>query len=566
MVEGRRRRLGLSNQTLRHPLTLAGILVSLVMLLVLAIPLGIRVLGCSEPQYLRVAAALSVAPVVQEAATEFNDHTDGCVYAQVTETPPHAVMTDLAGGRTLDSTVTPDVWIPESSAWVELARVSESGAQTLEPDPRSLASSPVVLAVPEDADGIAPADEHTASWDLLLPDARDPDRPVVQVDPNRGADGMAAMYAIRQSLGTGDDADAEMTAFVHDVQRDSAFGHIELSGVYPGADPLTVAPEQSVWSYNSTGPETRLRALHPDEGTVTLDYPFTSVTDDPDKRAGAETLYGLLTTGSHQDRLGELGFREPVGAEPRTPPDVPGVEAEPPETHNDLTGDALLTAIEDWNRLSMPSRALVLADVSETAGEPLSADLSRLDVAIEAAELGLALFPDQTDMGLWLLSTELDESGHEETHPLARLDDSDEGQSIRERLQDTAAAIALEGGDARLYDSIGAAYDEMAGAYHEDKINSVIVLTSGDDEEHSDLSEDQLVAQLEDSFDPERPVTMFIIAFGDFEDERPLTEIANATSGTAYFTEDADEIGDIFLSSISRRLCVPDCDTQEDSP
>ncbi|QVQ54771.1 VWA domain-containing protein [Spiractinospora alimapuensis] len=536
------------------------------MLLVLAVPLGIRVFGCSEPQYLRVAAALSVAPVAQEAAAEFNDHADGCLYAQVTETPPHAVMTDLAGGRTLDSTVTPDVWIPESSAWVELARVSESGAQTLEPDPRSLASSPVVLAVPEDADGVAPADEHTASWDLLLPDARDPDRPVVLVDPNRGADGMAAMYAIRQSLGTGDQADAEMTEFVHDVQLDSAFGHIELSGVYPGADPLTVVPEQSVRDYNASGPPTRLRALHPEEGTVTLDYPFTLVTDDADRRSGAESLYELLSAQSYQDRLGELGFREPSGAEPRTPPDVPGVEPDPPETHEDLTGDALLTAIEDWNRLSMPSRALVLADVSDTAGEPLSGDLSRLDVAVEAAELGLALFPDQTDMGLWLLSTELDSSGHEETHQLARLEDSDEGQTVRERLRDTASAIELEGGDARLYDSIGAAYDEMTDAYHEDKINSVIVLTSGDDEGRSELSEEQLVAQLEDSFDPERPVTMFIIAFGDFEDERPLTEIANATSGTAYFTEDADEIGDIFLSSISRRLCVPDCDSREDSP
>lgn len=567
MSHGRHRQFLRADAAHIHPMGVAALVVTVLVVVTVSVPLATRLFGCSEAQYLRVAAAISVAPVLQEAASEFNSEAESCLYIQVTELAPHLVMTELAGGRTLDSTIAPEVWVPESSAWVELARISEAGAQTIEPAPQSLASSPVVLAAPEGAEGIPGDDaDPTASWDLVLPGERDPHRPLVMVDPNRGADGMATMYAVRQLLGTGDEADTAMTEFVRDVQLDSAFGHIELTGVYPGAEPLTVVPEQSVWLYNSRSPETRLRARYPEEGTVSLDYPFATATEDPDMRAAAEELYELVTSSAYRQRFQELGFRDPDGQAARSVAEMPGIEAEVPLTHDELTGDALLTAVEDWNRLSMPSRALVLADVSDTAAEDLNGGPPRLEVTRDAALLGLDLFPDQTDMGLWLLSTELDDSGREEMRDLARLDEQANGRTVRDELREIAEDIGLEGGQSRLYDGIASAYEEMTESYHEDKINSVILLTAGDDDGHSDISHSELVAQLEDSFDPERPVTMFIIAFGDLDDETPLTEIARATSGTAYFTDDAGEIGDIFLSSISRRLCVPNCDNREDSP
>jgi Ca-activated chloride channel homolog len=209
----------------------------------------------------------------------------------------------------------------------------------------------------------------------------------------------------------------------------------------------------------------------------------------------------------------------------------------------------------------MPTRPLVVADVSAASADDLDGGPPRVEVAAEAAELGLSLFPDETDLGLWLLSDDLEEAGYHQEQGLAQLDDEHDDGTVREHLQQIAASIEAEGGDNRLYDSLSAAYAEMTESYHEDKINSLIVLASGDDQ-GSELDHAELVAQLEDSFDPERPVTMFLIAFGHFEDQGPLTEVANATSGTAYFTEDPAEIAEIFLSSISRRLCVPDCDEQ----
>jgi Ca-activated chloride channel homolog len=338
VAEGRHRR----TPNVLHVIGVSALVLALLIAAVVAYGPLSRLLGCPEPQYLRVSSALSIAPVLQEAAGQYNEDSDGCHYVQVSEMPPHLAMTELSGGRTAGDSLTPDVWVPESSAWVELARISEAGAQALEPNPRSLASSPVVLAAPEGAQGIGDG-EHEESWDRLLPGERDPERPVLMVDPNRGAEGMAAMHAVRRSLGTGDEADAAMTEFVRSVQSDSAFGHIELTGAYPGAEPLAVVPEQSVWSYNATNPQVPLQAFYPEESTVSLDYPFATATQDPELLDTASGFSDLLASAEYQQRLEDMGFRDPGGDGSRVLTDMPGVDSARPAVHEEMTGQALLS-------------------------------------------------------------------------------------------------------------------------------------------------------------------------------------------------------------------------------
>ncbi|MGW9348012.1 substrate-binding domain-containing protein [Nocardiopsis flavescens] len=556
------------------PLGISAVVVALVVAAAIAVPLGIGALGCGDTRYLRVSATQSVAPVLREAATEFNaerpSYGGDCVYAQVDEIAPHRIMTALAGDDT-DSGIAPHVWVPESSAWVELARMSAGGTRGIETDPPSLASSPVVMAAPEGTEGMP--DPDATDWTLVLPGERDPERPLVMVDPNRGADGMAVMHAVRRHLGGGDAADTAMTDFVRDVQTDSAFGEIDLSAFFTGAHrdgarpaPVIVVPEQSVVSYNANRPGAAppLLAHYPREGTVSLDYPYVTTTDTPSLRSAAADLYEVLRAGPHRDRLRELGFRDPGGEASAALADRPGIIAEPPPVHGDLTGDALLASVTDWNRLSMPSRTLVLADVSANMAEDLNGGggESRMEAARQAALLGLGLFPDATDMGLWLMSEEYGEAGREEAAGMHRLGDAEKGREAtrRQELVETAETIDVQGGGSRLYDNILNAYDEVQSAYDEEKINSVILLTAGQDEGSSDLSHAELVAALEDRFDPRRPVSLFIIAFGGQADREELRGVAAATSGSLFVTDDPDEIGDIFLSSISRRLCVPDCD------
>lgn len=551
---------------------ITAIVVALIAVAAIAVPVGMNVLGCGDTRYLRVSTTQSVAPVLREAATEFNSdeprYGDVCVYAQVDEIAPHRIMDALSGNQLGESSITPHVWIPESSAWVELARVSAGGAHGIETDPPSLASSPVVLAAPPGTEGMPDQDE--ADWTMLLPGERDPDRPVVMVDPNRGADGMTVMHAIREHLGTGDDADTAMTDFVREVQMDSAFGELDLTTVFTGStasqdrqDPVIAVPEQAVVSYNlrraDSAPE--LRAHYVEDGTVGLDYPYVTVTEESALRSAAADLYQVVGTDAYRGQLRELGFRDPNGEASSVLAAQPGIEAAAPPTHEELTGDALLASVTDWNRLSMPSRTLVLADASQNMSEDLNGGPARIEVAKQAALLGLSLFPDETDMGLWLMSDRYGESGREEAaemHPLGQADDGD--VTRRQEMSAVAEDLETQGGDSRLYDNILAAYDEVQDDFHEDKINSVILLTAGQDEGSSEISHDELVAALQDRFDPERPVTMFIIGFGDQAEEQELAQIARATSGSSFVTEDPAEIGDFFLSSISRRLCVPNCD------
>lgn len=579
MSSGRHRHPSPTSRTargvVRSPLGVTAIVVALVAVAAIAVPVGLNALGCGDARYLRVSATQSIAPVLREAATEFNadspGYGGGCVYAQVDEIAPHRIMTALTGGPSSDSTIAPHVWVPESSAWVELARVSGGGTHGIETDPPSLASSPVVLAAPEDTEGMPPPDD--TDWTTLLPGERDPDRPLVMVDPNRGADGMAAMHAVRRHLGTGDDADTAMTDFVRDVQVDSAFGEIDLGTFYTGSaaggdrvDPVVVVPEQAVVSYNLDRAEAAppLVAHYPSEGTVGLDYPYVTTTDDAALRSAAADLYEVLRGDAYRSRLRDLGFRDPDGTASPALADQPGLIAEEPDTHEDLTGDALLASVTDWNRLSMPSRTLVLADVSANMADDLDGanGPTRMEAALQAALLGLSLFPDETDMGLWLMSDAYGEQGREESADMHELgaSEGDADTTRRQELTGVAEAVEVRGGDSRLYDNILAAYNEVQDGYHEDKINSVILLTAGQDEGSSDISHAELVAALQDRFDPQRPVSMFIIAFGSQAEEAELRQVAAATSGSAFVTDDPDEIGDIFLSSISRRLCVPNCD------
>ncbi|GAB3749014.1 substrate-binding domain-containing protein [Nocardiopsis nanhaiensis] len=561
-----------TRKVVRSPLGITAIVVALIAVTAIAVPAGLNALGCGDTRYLRVSTTQSVAPVMREAATEFNEDRPSyggeCVYAQVDEIAPHRIMTALTGGQPGDSTIAPHVWVPESSAWVELARVSDGGAHEIETDPPSLASSPVVLAAPPDTEGMP--DQDGAEWPMLLPDERDPDRPVVMVDPNRGADGMTVMHAIRDHLGTGDDADTAMTDFVRDVQMDSAFGEIDLTNVFTGsaaaegqADPVIAVPEQAVVDYNGNRAEAapELQAHYVEEGTVDLDYPYVTTAEDAALQSAAADLYEVVNGDAYRERLRELGFRDPDGEASSALAAQAGIIADPPNTHDDLTGDALLSSVTDWNRLSMASRTLVLADTSANMSLDLNGGPDRIEVAREAAMLGLSMFPDETEMGLWLMSEEHGEDGRDPAaamHPLGAADDSE--VTRRQSLVEVAEGLEVEGGESRLYDNILAAYDEVQDEFDEDKINSVILLTAGQDEGSSDISHEELVAALQDRFDPERPVTMFIIGFGNEADEIELNQIAAATSGSSFVAEDPEEIGDFFLSSISRRLCVPNCD------
>lgn len=113
----------------------------------------------------------------------------------------------------------------------------------------------------------------------------------------------------------------------------------------------------------------------------------------------------------------------------------------------------------------------------------------------------------------------------------------------------------LPQGDTALYETYLAAYQEMSRTYRPDRTNVVLMLTDGDNDNPGGLEFEDLMSQIDSLASPSRPIPIITIAFGpDVQNLEPLQEIAAATGGAAYMTEDPTEIGDIFLQAFSLRI------------
>src|SRR5690606_29125249 len=127
---------------------------------------------CSGEVRLTVAAAPEIAPVLAHASVRWSDTARGsggeCVMIEVTSAEPADValaiadragvalagLTSLAPAATAAPTVArppaveiPDVWVPDSSTW--LVRLRSAAPSLVPPQAPAVATSPVVLAVPE---------------------------------------------------------------------------------------------------------------------------------------------------------------------------------------------------------------------------------------------------------------------------------------------------------------------------------------------------------------------------------------------------------------------------------
>jgi len=121
----------------------------------------------------------------------------------------------------------------------------------------------------------------------------------------------------------------------------------------------------------------------------------------------------------------------------------------------------------------------------------------------------------------------------------------------------TCALPILENGATGLYDSTLAAYRAARQNFEPGRINTVIVMTDGRNEDKKSISRNQLLAELAKLQDPQRPIRIIGIGIGPDIDVGELQAIAGATGGQAFTTPDPTKIGDIFYSALSRVLCQP---------
>ncbi|WP_308250813.1 substrate-binding and VWA domain-containing protein [Nonomuraea rhizosphaerae] len=526
-----------------------------------------------EPVLVSVAAAVDVAPVAMEAAGKFNDarHTVGarCVLIQVTEQPPATVLRTLIGDRAGILRERPDGWIADSSAWIRLAR--KQGANALPTGESVVATSPLVFATRQSLAQRFSVGKTEMNWRMvfpstvrgrLTPNANEPD--IVRVpDPSLAGAGIATVAAARDVVGNGPEADKALTAFVRWAQAGSAPDYRSmLAAVDDHAlwkRPVVIVPEQSVWTHNQPPAADPVVALHPREGTINLDYPYVVTATDPTV-AEASTLFADWLRGAEaQELVRRAGFHSGDGSQGPISPG-PEIPSGAPRTRPSVSPEDIDNALQAWSRLAPPTNILVLADTSKHMADKLK-NATRLGVALSAAKIGLQLFPDSTYMGMWEFADGLGGGkGYQQRVGLGPITRPESGQIIRRSVLDqlTTTITAHPGRDSSLYDTIANGFAEVERGYREEMNNTLLVITSGRDDGRG-ATQAELLRKLHDRWDPNRPVQIVIIAFGTGIDRPSLAEIASATNGSLHVAQQPDEIIDVFLAALARRLCHPTC-------
>jgi Ca-activated chloride channel family protein len=204
-----------------------------------------------------------------------------------------------------------------------------------------------------------------------------------------------------------------------------------------------------------------------------------------------------------------------------------------------------------WSAITAPSRMLAILDISGSMLEPVptAGNVTRMAVTVEAARRGLALFDEGWAVGLWTFSTQLDaDRDYRQLVPIGPL------SAQRDTLNQTLAGVVPKpNGDTALYDTILAGYRAVQDGWDPGRVNSVVLLTDGENDDANGLSIDQLLDGLKAAMDPKKPIQVILIGIGTSTSESSMRRITDVTGGGVFIAEDPANIGQIFLQAIALR-------------
>jgi hypothetical protein len=99
----------------------------------------------------------------------------------------------------------------------------------------------------------------------------------------------------------------------------------------------------------------------------------------------------------------------------------------------------------------------------------------------------------------------------------------------------------------------------MRDTYKPDMVNTVLLMTDGRNDDSDGPTLSRTLERLREEYDPDRPVQVVIIGFGDDVDRNELEQLARATHGSVHIAHTPDDMKKIFLAGTSRRVCSPKC-------
>jgi Ca-activated chloride channel family protein len=328
--------------------------------------------------------------------------------------------------------------------------------------------------------------------------------------------------------------------------------------------------EKSVIDYNEGNPDgildpgerprkprIPLVAIYPKEGTLYSDSPFIVLDASwvtATQRAGAHAFEQFVKQPSAQRAVLRAGFRPgnpsvAIGDPINT---ANGVDPNQPQTLLDVPQPAVLSKLLDrWNTDRKRARVLLLLDISGSMGETAdkATGATKLDLAKQATIDALDRFQSDDDVGLRVFSTDLTGGQSPDwldlvpVQPLARV-----REEIARRVNDLTPTNGTP-----LYTATRDAYDNMLASFDTSRINAVVLLTDGKNEDDRNKDLEGLLQHLSAQAEGEsaKPVRIFAIAYGNDADLETLRRIAQATNAQVYDASDPTSISKVFVSVVS---------------
>jgi Ca-activated chloride channel homolog len=497
----------------------------------------------------------------------------------------------------------PVVWSPAASAWGEVVnqRRADQGKKAIAPTGKPFMLTPLVIAMPQPmaealgypntpigyADILRLANDP-AGWGAFGHPEWGPFR-LGKTNPNFSTSALNATIA--QYYAASGKTSGLTLEDLNLPDVDAFARTIESSVVHYGDTTLTflnnlyradrrgtgltyvsavAVEEKSVVDFNKGNPDgildpgekpkpprVPLVAIYPKEGTLFSDNPFFTV-DAPwvsakEKKAAAK-FEQYVQQPANQKRVLRFGFRPgnpqvAIGA----PIDAKsGVDPNQPQTRLELPAPPVLVGLIDrWGQSRKSARVLMVIDVSGSMGEPAGGEggPTKLDLAKQAAVNALGQFKPEDDVGLWIFSTGIsrnDPTDYLELVPIAPI--GVQREAVAGKINDLVPTQGTP-----LYTVTKAADDRLVDTFDAQRINAVLLLTDGKNEDDKNNDLDGLLRTLRARNEGQaaNPVRVFPIAYGQDADLPTLKRIAEATNATVYDAVDPKSISKVFLAVVS---------------
>ena len=548
----------------------------------------------------KVAVLTELSNTFNQSKTKVNGK---CIFAR-----PKKVSSGAAAQLIVDGWPNPDsngpqpvIWSPASNGWAGI--VNERAGSEIAPIGKPFMLTPLVIAMPKPmATALGYPDKQLGFADIVAL-ANNPDGwaayghpewgafKLGKTNPNLSTSGLNFTIA-EYYAATGKSSGLT----IEDLKRPEVLDYttkVEQSVVHYGDTTLTflnnwyradqrgnalsytsavAVEEKSVIDYNTGNPDgildpgevarpprDPLVAIYPKEGTLFSDDPFIILNAPwvtPDQKAAALLYQDFVQLPENQAKVLQYGFRPGNPAVPVGAPITLANGVDPSQPQSELTlpdSNVLVGVLDAWAQQRKDAKVLLVLDVSGSMGDAVGADgATKLDLAIRAATNSLDKFKDTDEVGLWIFTTDLDANGATYIDLVPTAPMSENRDKLRSAIQEQRPLNGTP-----LYSVTQAAFEAARADFDPDKINAVVFLTDGqndDDNVDDDQQQyDDMITALSSGSEGinTKSVRVFTISYGADADSATLKAISEATNAAYYDASNPATIDQVFTNVVS---------------